>query len=132
MKSIITLPCYPTSHLCEPFAFFAELFLKFIRHNGAALSVIVTCIDALPKAISISIAFFDTTFHHSIPSHISAYAIDQSVAKQKGSKKCGFHGLSGMQPSTLPRSTLISAQMHSSSVRSLNISKPSVSFHLLN
>ncbi|KAF5367101.1 hypothetical protein D9758_003952 [Tetrapyrgos nigripes] len=61
-------------------------------HNGSALSVIKSCISDLPNANSI--AFFDTTFHHSIPSHITSYAIDQSVAKKRGLKKYGFHGLS--------------------------------------
>jgi len=41
-----------------------------------------------------SIAYFDTAFHRDIPQHISTYAIDQEVAKRKGLKKYGFHGLS--------------------------------------
>jgi acetate kinase len=41
-----------------------------------------------------SVAYFDTAFHRGIPQHISAYAIDQDVAKRKGLKKYGFHGLS--------------------------------------
>jgi acetate kinase len=62
------------------------------RHNGAALSVIHAVLEALPKAQSI--AYFDSTFHRSIPPHIAAYAIDQDVAKKRGIKKYGFHGLS--------------------------------------
>ncbi|KAF7985627.1 hypothetical protein HWV62_2127 [Athelia sp. TMB] len=58
-------------------------------HNGAALSVIKACIEALPK--SNSIAYFDSAFHRSIPRHISTYAIDYKVAEQKGLKKYGFH-----------------------------------------
>ncbi|KAK0501509.1 acetate and butyrate kinase [Armillaria luteobubalina] len=61
-------------------------------HNGAALTVITSCISVLPKANSI--AFFDTAFHRSIPPHIASYAIDQAVAKKRGLKKYGFHGLS--------------------------------------
>ncbi|KAF9533737.1 Acetokinase family-domain-containing protein [Crepidotus variabilis] len=61
-------------------------------HNGSALSVIKSCIEALPK--SKSIAYFDTTFHTSIPVHISSYAIDPEIAKKRGLKKYGFHGLS--------------------------------------
>ncbi|KIP08046.1 hypothetical protein PHLGIDRAFT_104943 [Phlebiopsis gigantea 11061_1 CR5-6] len=61
-------------------------------HNGAALSVIEACMEALPQ--SQSIAYFDTSFHRSIPPHIASYAIDQSVAKKRGLKKYGFHGLS--------------------------------------
>jgi acetate kinase len=62
------------------------------RHNGAALSVIRTSVKYLPHAKSI--AFFDTAFHRSIPVHIATYAIDQKIAKERGLKKYGFHGLS--------------------------------------
>ncbi|KAF8207097.1 acetate and butyrate kinase [Mycena galopus ATCC 62051] len=61
-------------------------------HNGASLAVIQTCLSQLPNAKSI--AFFDSAFHRSIPAHISSYAIDQKIAKQRGLKKYGFHGLS--------------------------------------
>ncbi|KAK0193756.1 acetate and butyrate kinase [Armillaria mellea] len=61
-------------------------------HNGAALAVIKSCISVLPNANSI--AFFDTAFHRSIPPHIASYAIDQTIAKKRGLKKYGFHGLS--------------------------------------
>ncbi|KAI0749596.1 acetate and butyrate kinase [Daedaleopsis nitida] len=61
-------------------------------HNGAALSVMKACIDALPKANSI--AYFDTSFHCSMPQHIGMYAIRQDIAKKRGLKKYGFHGLS--------------------------------------
>ncbi|GJE94515.1 acetate and butyrate kinase [Phanerochaete sordida] len=61
-------------------------------HNGAALSVMKACIDALPD--SQSIAYFDTSFHRPIPAHIASYAIDQTIAKKRGLKKYGFHGLS--------------------------------------
>ncbi|KAF6757149.1 acetate kinase [Ephemerocybe angulata] len=61
-------------------------------HNGAALSVIQVCIDKLPHAKSI--AYFDTTFHRPMPVHIASVALDQEIAKKKGLKKYGFHGLS--------------------------------------
>ncbi|KAJ7039640.1 Acetokinase family-domain-containing protein [Mycena alexandri] len=61
-------------------------------HNGASLAVIKTCLSQLSNAKSI--AFFDTAFHRSIPPHISSYAIDQKIAKKRGLKKYGFHGLS--------------------------------------
>ncbi|TBU42340.1 acetate and butyrate kinase [Dichomitus squalens] len=61
-------------------------------HNGGALSVIKACIDALPNASSI--AYFDTSFHRTIPEHIAMYAIRQDVARRRGLKKYGFHGLS--------------------------------------
>ncbi|KAJ6466557.1 acetate and butyrate kinase [Mycena vitilis] len=61
-------------------------------HNGASLAVIKTCLSQLPNAKSI--AFFDTAFHRSIPPHIANYAINQKIAKERGLKKYGFHGLS--------------------------------------
>ncbi|KAI9000594.1 acetate and butyrate kinase [Trametes punicea] len=61
-------------------------------HNGGALSVMKACIDALPNANSI--AYFDTSFHRTMPQHISMYPIRQDVAKVRGLKKYGFHGLS--------------------------------------
>ncbi|EMD34066.1 hypothetical protein CERSUDRAFT_117576 [Gelatoporia subvermispora B] len=61
-------------------------------HNGGALAVMKACLDALPKAASV--AYFDTSFHRTIPAHIASYAIDQEVAMTRGLKKYGFHGLS--------------------------------------
>ncbi|KAH8100844.1 Acetokinase family-domain-containing protein [Cristinia sonorae] len=61
-------------------------------HNGNALSVIRTTLEALPHASSI--AYFDTAFHSTIPPHISTYMIDQNIAKNRGLRKYGFHGLS--------------------------------------
>ncbi|KAJ7152274.1 Acetokinase family-domain-containing protein [Mycena crocata] len=61
-------------------------------HNGASLEVIKTCLSQLPNAKSI--AFFDSAFHRSIPLHIFSYVIDQKIAKQRGLKKYGLHGLS--------------------------------------
>jgi len=61
-------------------------------HNGTALSVIRIALEALPHATSI--AYFDTAFHATIPTHISTYMIDQGIAKKRGLRKYGFHGLS--------------------------------------
>ncbi|CDO71825.1 hypothetical protein BN946_scf184939.g49 [Trametes cinnabarina] len=61
-------------------------------HNGGALSVMKACIAELPNANSI--AYFDTSFHRTMPQHIAMYAIRQDVAKKRGLKKYGFHGLS--------------------------------------
>ncbi|KAI5998691.1 Acetokinase family-domain-containing protein [Pisolithus albus] len=61
-------------------------------HNGAALRVIHAAMTVLPN--SRSIAFFDTAFHKHLPAHVAAYAIDQNVARKRGLRKYGFHGLS--------------------------------------
>ena len=54
--------------------------------------VIKICIDILPDAESI--AFFDSMFHSTMPDYVSTYAIDPEVARPKGLRKYGFHGLS--------------------------------------
>ena len=43
---------------------------------------------------AVSIAYFDTTFHRTIPPHIYSYAINQDIASKRGLRKYGFHGLS--------------------------------------
>ena len=62
------------------------------RHNGGALSVMKACISALPNANSI--AYFDTSFHSTMAPCVSMYMIRQDIAKKRGLKKYGFHGLS--------------------------------------
>ncbi|KAH9945235.1 acetate and butyrate kinase [Epithele typhae] len=61
-------------------------------HNGGALSVMKACLAALPAANSI--AYFDTSFHATIPAHVSMYMINQDIAEKRGLRKYGFHGLS--------------------------------------
>jgi acetate kinase len=41
-----------------------------------------------------NVACFDSAFHHTIPPHISAYPIDQAVARRNQLRKYGFHGIS--------------------------------------
>ena len=41
-----------------------------------------------------NIACFDSVFHHTMPDYVTTYAIDQKVAKEKGLRKYGFHGIS--------------------------------------
>src|ERR1700712_2323653 len=49
------------------------------------------CHDHLPNVINV--ACFDSGFHHTMPDYVKAYAIDQKIAKEKGLRKYGFHGL---------------------------------------
>lgn len=72
--------------------FFAVSVSITCRHNGSALAVIKACIKEMTHANSI--AFFDTAFHRSIPHHIASFPVDQNIAKKRGLKKYGFHGLS--------------------------------------
>ncbi|KAK6511621.1 hypothetical protein TWF481_000532 [Arthrobotrys musiformis] len=61
-------------------------------HNGPADLILRAALEAFPKATNI--AFFDSSFHNSLPDFIRAYPIDQKVAKERKLRKYGFHGLS--------------------------------------
>jgi acetate kinase len=61
-------------------------------HNASAVSLMRACHEQLPKVINV--ACFDSSFHASMPDHVKAYAIDPKIAKEKGLRKYGFHGLS--------------------------------------
>ncbi|KAF2002391.1 acetate kinase [Amniculicola lignicola CBS 123094] len=61
-------------------------------HNGPALSIVKAVSTLLPHATNI--AYFDSSFHTSIPAHIHTYPIDQTIAKKNKLRKYGFHGIS--------------------------------------
>lgn len=61
-------------------------------HNAPALSIVRAVADILPHAKNI--AYFDSSFHNSIPEYICTYPIDQRIAKKNGLRKYGFHGIS--------------------------------------
>ncbi|KAJ4313380.1 hypothetical protein N0V84_009458 [Fusarium piperis] len=61
-------------------------------HNGVALSIVDTCIRALPETVNV--ACFDSQFHTTIPPHIYTYPIDPQIAKSNRLRKYGFHGIS--------------------------------------
>jgi acetate kinase len=50
------------------------------------------CHEDLPNVVNV--ACFDSGFHHTMPDYVKSYAIDPKIAKQKGLRKYGFHGLS--------------------------------------
>ncbi|KAF2191537.1 acetate kinase [Zopfia rhizophila CBS 207.26] len=61
-------------------------------HNTPALSIVKAVSALLPHATNI--AYFDSSFHATIPPHISTYPIDQTVARKNKLRKYGFHGIS--------------------------------------
>ena len=61
-------------------------------HNQSALSIVKACTKALPNATNI--AYFDSSFHQTIPEAVYTYPIDPKIAKKNGLRKYGFHGLS--------------------------------------
>jgi acetate kinase len=66
--------------------------IDVFRHNASALAIIKSCVKELPDARNIAI--FDSAFHHTMPEAVKTYAIDQKLAKAKGLRKYGFHGIS--------------------------------------
>ncbi|KAI9815467.1 MAG: hypothetical protein M1827_002601 [Pycnora praestabilis] len=61
-------------------------------HNAGALSIVKACHKELAKTRNI--AYFDTSFHATMPEHIRTYPIDPKIAKQNKLRKYGFHGIS--------------------------------------
>lgn len=61
-------------------------------HNASAVSLMQACQDQLPETTNV--ACFDSAFHHTMPEATKTYMIDQTIAKKKGLRKYGFHGLS--------------------------------------
>ncbi|KAL9120072.1 MAG: hypothetical protein Q9187_003374 [Circinaria calcarea] len=61
-------------------------------HNASALAIVKTCTKLLPDAKNI--AFFDSSFHATIPAAIRTYPINQAIAMQNKLRKYGFHGIS--------------------------------------
>ncbi|KAF2270154.1 acetate kinase [Lojkania enalia] len=85
---------YPRSQVIdkETFHHIAQLSDLAPLHNAPALSIVEASSIILPYATNI--AYFDSSFHASIPKHICTYPIDQAVAKKNKLRKYGFHGIS--------------------------------------
>lgn len=85
---------YPRSQVIdeETYHHIEELSDLAPLHNGPALSIVRAVADTLPHAKNI--AYFDSSFHNTLPVHVCTYPIDQSVAKRNKLRKYGFHGIS--------------------------------------
>lgn len=85
---------YPKSQVIdrETYHHIEELSDLAPLHNAPALTIVRAVADILPKAKNI--AYFDSSFHNTIPDYISTYPIDQEVAKKNKLRKYGFHGIS--------------------------------------
>lgn len=85
---------YPRSQIIdkETYHHIEELSDLAPLHNAASLSIIKASSEMLPHATNI--AYFDSSFHATIPAHICTYPIDQTVAKKNKLRKYGFHGIS--------------------------------------
>ena len=85
---------YPAAQVidAETYHHLEELTDLAPLHNAAALAIVKSCTKALPKAKNI--AFFDSSFHSTIPEAVRTYAIDPKIAKRNKLRKYGFHGIS--------------------------------------
>lgn len=61
-------------------------------HNFTGLHIVRTVHEDLPNCVNM--AYFDSSFHASIPEEIRTYAIDPVLAKRNKLRKYGFHGIS--------------------------------------
>lgn len=85
---------YPTPQVIDAntFHYLEKLTDLAPLHNASALAIIRKCVERYPKAINI--AYFDSSFHASIPPYVYTYAIDPKTAESNHLRKYGFHGLS--------------------------------------
>ncbi|KAF2448102.1 acetate kinase [Karstenula rhodostoma CBS 690.94] len=85
---------YPHAQIIdkETFHHIAELSDLAPLHNAPALSIVRAVSEILPNAKNV--AYFDSSFHATIPRHISTYPVDQEVAERNKLRKYGFHGIS--------------------------------------
>ncbi|KAK3177084.1 hypothetical protein OEA41_008412 [Lepraria neglecta] len=85
---------YPDAHVIdeETYHHLEDLTDLAPLHNTSALAIVKACMKALPKAKNI--AYFDSSFHATIPEAIRTYPIDPAVAKKNKLRKYGFHGIS--------------------------------------
>jgi len=85
---------YPKSQIIdrETYHHIEELSDLAPLHNGPALTIVRAVADILPQAKNV--AYFDSSFHNTIPDYISTYPIDQSIAQKNKLRKYGFHGIS--------------------------------------
>ena len=81
---------YPRSQVIdkETYHHIEELSDLAPLHNAPALSIVRAVADISPHARNI--AYFDSSFHNTIPDHVCTYPIDQSVAKKNKLRKYGL------------------------------------------
>ena len=85
---------YPAAHIIDEGTYhhLEDLTDLAPLHNASALAIIKVCANALPKAKNI--AYFDSSFHSTIPEAIRTYPVDPEIAKKNKLRKYGFHGIS--------------------------------------
>ncbi|KAI4132823.1 MAG: hypothetical protein LQ338_000527 [Usnochroma carphineum] len=85
---------YPDAHVIDndTYHHLEDLTDLAPLHNASALAIVKACMKLLPKAKNI--AYFDSSFHASMPDAAKTYPIDPGVANKNRLRKYGFHGIS--------------------------------------
>ena len=85
---------YPEAHVIDSDTYhhLEDLTDLAPLHNASALAIVKACTKVLPKAKNV--AYFDSSFHATIPEAIRTYPIDPEHAKKNKLRKYGFHGIS--------------------------------------
>lgn len=85
---------YQNAHVidAETYHHLEELTDLAPLHNSSALTIVKSCTQTLSKAKNI--AYFDTSFHATIPDAVRTYPIDRKIASKNKLRKYGFHGIS--------------------------------------
>lgn len=85
---------YPEAHVIDndTYHHLEDLTELAPLHNASALAIVKACMHLLPKAKNI--AYFDSSFHASMPAYVKTYPIDPAVADKNKLRKYGFHGIS--------------------------------------
>ena len=85
---------YPAAHVIDEDTYHHLQDLTDLAplHNASALAIVKACMKALPKAKNI--AYFDSSFHSTMPKEVQTYPIDPKVANKNKLRKYGFHGIS--------------------------------------
>ncbi|KAL8646262.1 MAG: hypothetical protein Q9226_006942 [Calogaya cf. arnoldii] len=85
---------YPDAHIIDnsTFHYLQDLTELAPLHNASALAIFKACMELLPKAKNI--AYFDSSFHASMPDAVKTYSIDPEMARKNKLRKYGFHGIS--------------------------------------
>ncbi|MCJ1303785.1 hypothetical protein MMC08_006596 [Hypocenomyce scalaris] len=85
---------YPEAHVIDSDTYhhLEDLTDLAPLHNASALAIVQACTKVLPKAKNV--AYFDSSFHATIPEAVRTYPIDPEHAKKNKLRKYGFHGIS--------------------------------------
>ena len=111
---------YPIAHIIDPetYSYLEELTHLAPLHNTSAPAIVRSCIKTLPKARNE--AYFDSSFHATIPEAIRTYPIEPEKAKRNKLRKYGFHGI-GYQFITRTTATFLNKDVSETNIIALHL-----------